>query len=294
MKIGRSAGPLVLSVFVAAGFAHAAVPTSGVARVRLVPYSPTLAAMAFEMGLGDRVVGVSRWARLPAGEARPVIGDAVSVDVEALVAVRPDVVVVQGERIAGFDAVARIAPSVRVEAVRIERLEDIAPAARRLAVLADGSSGAEGAVADFERALAALRAASEPASRPRVLFVLGTSRPTVAGPGTFLADLIRLCGGINAGDDVPGRVLWRPADLESIARAAPDVLICQVGEGEAAGAARTWWLSRTLIPAARTGRVFVVEEPEWTIPSLAFARFVPRLKEMLAPPAGAAPPPAVK
>ncbi len=272
-----------------AGFARAAPTTSRVDGVRLVPYSPTLAAMAFEMGLGDRVVGVTRWTRLPGGETRPVVGDAVSVDVEALLAVRPEVVAVQGERIAGFDALARIAPTVRVEPLRVERLDDIAPAARRLAALAGGSAAAEAVVTRFERTVSDLRTARTPGVRPRVLFVLGTTRPTVAGPETFLADLIRLCGGVNAGDDIPGRVLWRPADLESIARASPDVLICQVGDGEAAGAARDWWRARTLVPAARTGRVFVVEEPEWTIPSLAIAGFAGRLKAMIAEPGDASP-----
>jgi iron complex transport system substrate-binding protein len=287
-RIVRSA---VLAGCVAAGGARAAASTSDVAGIRLVPYSPTLAAMAFEMGLGDRVVGVTRWARLPRGQVRPVVGDAVSVDVEALLAVRPEIVAVQGERIAGFDALARIAPAVRVETIRIERLEDIAPAARRLAALAGGGGAAEAAVTRFERTVSDLRAARAPDVRPRVLFVLGTTRPTVAGPETFLADLIRLCGGLNAGDDIPGRVLWRPADLESIARASPDVLICQVGDGEAAGAARAWWLARTLVSAARTGRIFVVEEPEWTIPSLSIAGFAQRLRTMIAEPGDAPPGP---
>lgn len=250
---------------------------------RIVPFSPTLAAMAFETGLGDRVVGVSRWTRLPRGESRPVVGDAVSVDVEALLAVRPDVVLVQGERIAGLDAARRLAPALHVEPMRIERLGDIAPAARRLAELAGATAASRAAIREFERTLEALRAAPAPAVRPRVLFVLGTTRPTVAGPETFMADLIGLCGGRNAGDDIPGRARWRPTDLESIAQAAPEVLICQAGDGESAAAARAWWLARSVIPASRAGRVFVVEEPEWTIPSLAIARFAPRLRTMIVP-----------
>lgn len=267
-----------------AAVATAAAPTGDTARVRLVPYSPTLSAMAFEMGLGDRVVGVTRWARLPHGEKRPVVGDAASVDVEALLAVRPDVILVQGERIDGFDAIARLAPAVRIETVRIERLDDIAPAARRVASLARGGPDAEASVARFEQTLAGMRTAGTTNPTPRVLFVLGTTRPTVAGPGTFMADLIDLCGGRNAGDDIPGRALWRAADLESIARAAPDVVICQSDAGSSAAAAREWWMARTLVPAARKGRVFVVDESEWTIPSLGLAGLAPRLREMIATP----------
>lgn len=263
---------------------RAAEPALVAPPVRIVPYSPTLSAMAFEMGLGDRVVGVTRWARLPAGEQRPIVGDAASADIEALLAVRPDVILVQGERIAGFDALARLAPSIRVESVRIERLDEIAPAARRLAALAGGGDAAEAAVVRFERTLADLRAAPVPAVRPRVLFVLGTTRPTVAGPGTFVADLIGLCGGVNAGDEIPGRVLWRSADLETIARAAPDVVVCQAGEGTSAEAARAWWRAREILPAARSGRVFAVAEPEWTLPSLHLASLAPRLKAMISPP----------
>jgi ABC-type Fe3+-hydroxamate transport system substrate-binding protein len=125
---------------------------------------------------------------------------------------------------------------------------------------------ARAAIADFERAVAAPPAES-PGPPPRVIFVLGAARPTAAGPGTFVGDLIEHCGGVNAGRDVAGPLSWRPTDVESIARAAPDVLICQVDESESAEAARAWWLARTMIPAARSGRVVVVDEPEWTIPS---------------------------
>ncbi|MBM4156977.1 MAG: hypothetical protein FJ221_18425 [Lentisphaerae bacterium] len=287
---GRAAGRrgrariAALAAMCAAAAARAATDPAAASNPppRLVPFSPTLAAMAFETGLGDRVVGVSRWTRLPANEKRPVVGDAVSVDVEALLAVRPGVVLVQGERIAGLDAARALAPAIHIEVARIERLADIAPAARRLVDLARGDESSRAIVDGFERALEALRATQPPAVRPRVLFVLGTTRPTVAGPETFMADLVRLCGGVNAGDDIPGRARWRPADLESIARAAPEVLICQAGEGESADAARAWWLARTVIPAARAGRVFVVEEPEWTIPSLGTARLAPRLRTMIA------------
>lgn len=284
---GLSLRPVVAVACVLSGLfpapGRSADPAPAAPSVRIVPYSPSLSAMAFEMGLGDRVVGVSRWSRLPAGEKRPIVGDAAAVDVEGLLSVRPDVILVQGERIAGLDALARLAPSVRVESVRIERLDEIAPAARRLAALAGGGDAAEAAVVRFERTLAALRAAPAPAVRPRVLFVLGTTRPTVAGPGTFIADLIGLCGGTNAGDDIPGRGLWRSADLETISLAAPDIVVCQAGEGASAGAARAWWLARELLPAARSGRVVAVAEPEWTIPSLHIAALAPRLKEMISP-----------
>lgn len=279
----RTAGFAIIARGLAAGIGLAAVTRIGAQeepRPRLVPYSPALAALAFELGLGDRVAGVARWTRLPPGETRPIVGDAASVDVESLLAARPDIVFVQGERIAGFDVLARLAPSIRVDPLRIETLADIAPAARRMAALGGAGPAAESAIADFERAVAALPAAP-PGSTPRVIFVLGAARPTAAGPGTFVGDLIEHCGGVNAGRDVAGPLSWRPTDVESIARAAPDVLICQVDESESAEAARAWWLARTMIPAARSGRVVVVDEPEWTIPSLRTAQFIPRMAAMI-------------
>lgn len=260
-----------------------AAPAADDGGPRIVAYSPSLSALVFELGLGDRVVGVPRWARLPPGVRRPVVGDALTVDAEAIVAVRPTLILVQGARIPGFDAVRSLDPSIRIEPFEIESLDDVGRAALRICDLCGRPPAARARCAGFAGRLAALRARPAPPTRPRVLFVMGTDRPTAAGPGSFVADLIETCGGANAGADLPGATRWRATDLEAIARARPDVIVCQTEPGQAADAARAYWSRWPEIPAARAGRVFAVVEPEWTIPSMAILDRADALERMLFP-----------
>lgn len=281
---------LVLALTVTAcGRRDAAAPAGSEGpHPRIVAYSPALAALAFEVGAGDHVVGISRWSRLPAGIRRPVIGDAATADTERLLSVRPDLVLVQHADPALFEALRKIAPQVRVESFEIEALDDIPRAARRIAALTGAPDRGEAPAAAFETHLARIRAAAGGRPAPRVLFVMGAERPAAAGPGTFLAGLIEVCGGTSVGGQLPGQGRWRETDLESILRAAPEVLICQANPGGEA-AARAHWMRWPDLPAARAGRVFIVSDPDWTIPTLALAGKLDRMFEWIhgAPPPSA-------
>ena len=61
---------------------------------RIVALSPSSTEMLFEMGLGTRVMGTVEWADFPeAAKAIPRIGSYAGINIEALVALRPDLVV---------------------------------------------------------------------------------------------------------------------------------------------------------------------------------------------------------
>ena len=50
--------------------------------------------MLFALGVGDRVIGVTRWCRFPKeATTRPPLGDLYQPNIEAMVAARPDLIV---------------------------------------------------------------------------------------------------------------------------------------------------------------------------------------------------------
>jgi iron complex transport system substrate-binding protein len=55
------------------------------------------------------------------------------------------------------------------------------------------------------------------------MYLLSADPPMIAGPGTFVDDLIRIAGGENVFADV--RQLWPQISLEEIVRRQPDVII---------------------------------------------------------------------
>ncbi len=255
-------------------------PDEGPAR-RIITFSPALTDIAFEIGLGDKVVGVTDFCSLPEGVERPRLGDAQNFSSEALLNAAPDLIVTQSrpERFAG---VRDIAPEVRVERIVIEELEHVPTAAETLARLTGRPGLAEPHIGEFHNRLRAVLSMVEGLSRPRVLFVMGTDRPVVAGQGSFIADMIEVAGGVNAGADIPGRQRWNDTHIDHIFAARPDVIVCQSLTGDP-DEARDYWLAWDQLPAAEAGRVFVVTDPSWSIPTLDLASKAERLAEMVHP-----------
>ena len=89
--VRRSGFGLTLLLTLAVGAVHAA-PAQ-----RIVSLAPHLTELAFAAGAGDRIVATVEYSDHPdAARNIPRIGDAFRVDLERLVALRPDAVLVPG------------------------------------------------------------------------------------------------------------------------------------------------------------------------------------------------------
>ncbi len=271
--------PLALSTAAAQPPGTAPAP-----RVRIVSFSPAITDILFDMGLGGEVVGVTSHCRPPAGVDRPRVGDALTLNAAVILKARPDVIFTQSDP-GKFQAVQDLDPRVRVVQLTLERLADVPRAMERIGQVAGRADLAAAARRRFEQAVDAVRRRVAGRPRPRVLFVMGTERPGVAGSNNFLADLIAAAGGINAGADIPGLQRWPRTHIDAIVGAAPDVVVCQeLGRGRQ-GEARRYWLQWKGLPAARSGRVFVVDDPRWTWPTPRLAELAGELAEMIHGPA---------
>ncbi len=62
----------------------------------------------------------------------------------------------------------------------------------------------------------------------------------------------------------------------------PEVLVCWVSPSQES-AARARWGSFTSLPAVAAGRVFIVTDPDWTIPSARTAELAGKLADMIHP-----------
>lgn len=229
---------------------------------RLASFSPAMTAMLFAMDLGAQVVGVTRFCELPPGEERPVLGDAVTVSAEAVLAARPDVLLIQSDP-GRFSAIANLAPDLRIEHFAIETLADIAAAERRLGALAGQPARGEEAALAFEAELAEVRRLGADLPRPRLLFVTGSQNPGAAGTGTFVDELIALAGAENAAAGLRG---WQGVDLEYALSVQPEVLVCWSPEADAARDLARWRALQDL-PAARAGRVIGLTGQSWITPT---------------------------
>ncbi|HUV32900.1 MAG TPA: iron chelate uptake ABC transporter family permease subunit, partial [Devosiaceae bacterium] len=276
---------LILAVVVAAGVALADEPAPSVRpdapRPRIVSFAPAITQILFDMGLGDHVVGVTDLCILPEGVKREKVGDALTVNSRSILAVRPDLIVAQIDP-SRFGGVLAVDPGVKVVELTIMTISDVAAAIDRIGELCGQPERAMQYRVGFDARIDYVRRKVANLPRPRVMFVMGTERPSAAGAGSFMADLIEIAGGANAGADIaPGE--WISTHLGAIRKAAPDILFCQGTFGRQKADLAYWQKNAADMPAVRSARVYAVSDRRWSIPSTYTAELALEMARMIHP-----------
>jgi len=250
-----------------AAIAHAAVvavddagQTVELARpaMRIVALAPHVTELLFAAGAGAKVVGVVAGSNFPAAASHIVeVGDANAIDLERIIALRPDLVVtwpyttsaqlaaIRKRGIPVFTSNARVIDGIAVD---IEHLGD----------LAGTEDVAKRAAAAFRANIEAARQRADAQAGPpvRVFYeIWGTPLFTVGGHH-LISQAITLCGGENvfAALEVAAPVVTE----EAVIAARPQVIVAGADD-----ARRPAWLDAWKrwpeIPAVRDGRLRVVD-----------------------------------
>lgn len=224
---------------------------------RIVSLAPGHTETLFALGAGDRVVGVTvhgDWP--PPARWLPRVGGFGEVDLEAVLSLRPDLVLAAGLQSAGaVPALRRL--GVPTFVLEPTRLEEVLDGIRRVGRLVGAEEAGDGLADRLSSRLAGLRASVATASRPRVFFELSEDLFTV-GPGSFLHDLIRAAGGDNIAGEA-GRPYPR-LSAEAVIASDPEVILLAdhpAGVGIDDVKARPGWAG---ITAVRRGRVLEVDD----------------------------------
>ncbi|HXJ40169.1 MAG TPA: helical backbone metal receptor, partial [Bryobacteraceae bacterium] len=173
---------------------------------RIVSTAPSITETLFAMGLGPRVVGVTIYCKFPADAAKlPKIGTLLKPDVEAILALKPDLVVVQKQPNHLAEELFRLhVPYVEMQS---QNLETIYAGAREIGKAAGASEAAERLVHDMRSQLQEIGKLTAGRPRPSVAFIVGHTagrlEGLVAGSGTsYFSDLLEFGGGANIFSDV--------------------------------------------------------------------------------------------
>jgi iron complex transport system substrate-binding protein len=245
---------------------------------RIVSLSPATTELLFDLGAGDRVVGRTRWCEdPPAALAVPSVGDGFAPNVEAVVARRPDLVVLYHTP-ANAPAVERLeAFGIATISLRTDRLADFARAARLLGAALEVSSRAESLVSTLESQLDLFRSAvpAVPAV-PAIAIISWDNPPIVIGATSFLSEIVTLAGGRNAFGDVEQPSLT--VSVETIAARNPDLILAHGEDSIPAFMTRPEW---QVIGAVRERRLLHVHGTEFGHPSFRVVRAVEQLRDLL-------------
>jgi len=232
-----------------------ATPVAG--SVRVASLAPSLTEILFAVGAGSNVVGRSSACDVPPEVKHiPVVGNFGQPSLEALLRQAPTAVVYVDLEDKGIpSALQRI--GLRPVSVPCRTMDDVPPALRAIGQLTGHSAQAEALAEQFETQLAALRrdiqALENP--RPKVYAEIWSDPVMAVGRRSFIAEIIRLAGGQNVGDDIDRD--YFQASTEWVLQRDPDVILClyMTPAGSAAEKlkARPGW---NVVRAIRTGRVY--------------------------------------
>lgn len=191
---------------------------------RVVTLGPHLAELVCAAGACEQLVAVVAYSDFPASVRRlPVIGDANLVNAEALLALRPSLVLAWqgGTPPLTIDRLRAI--GLRVEPVGIERLGDVAEALEQIGAWLGTAASAHRAAEDYRQRLASLARRYEQARRLRVFYQIETTPPYTVNGRSPISQAIQLCGGDNVFAALP--TLAAPVSDEAVLAAAPEAVI---------------------------------------------------------------------
>ncbi len=235
---------------------------------RIVSLSPHLTELLYAAGAGPRLVGALQHSDFPPqARALPRVGSEAAIDLEAVLALRPDLVVAWPNA-GSLKAVDRLA-ALGLPVFRSEprELEDIARTLEKLGALA-GSRAAAGAEAQrFRARVQALEQAYASRAPVRVFYQVW-DRPLVTVNGAHvITKVMRLCGGDNVFAALP--LIAPEIGREAVLRANPEVIVASGAEGE-----RPAWLDAW---KAFPGLAAVARGHLYSVPPELIQRHTPRI-----------------
>ena len=192
--------------------------------VRIVSLAPNLTEILFELGVGEQVVGVTKYfTDSSQGQQKEVIGDFLNPNLEKIASLKPSLV------IAEHWPSSRTVPRLRefgltvLETLSPTSLEEIYQIIREVGKVVDRSQPAEALIQNMKDRLRVVQErAAQLSERPSVYIEVDLPTWTI-GKRSFITEAFHLCGARNLFDDVEKRALQ--ASKETIIARNPDIIL---------------------------------------------------------------------
>jgi len=254
---------------------------------RIVSVAPSITEILFALGAGDQVVGDTTYCNFPeAAKAKPKVGGYTTPSLEAILALRPDQVIMMKNR----PDVAQKLRQTGIDVVELQPenlagiYESIQVIAEKIGVPARGQA----LIQSIRKQLDGL-SAGPAGPKPKVLFIVGRTPGTVAdligvGRGSYLNDLIGLAGGESVLADT--FVPYPKISMEEIIRRNPDVII-DMGHSEMVSqsqkqAVKQLWKKYPFLRAVQRDAVFPISADYFVTPGPRVVQAVRDIRKMIA------------
>jgi len=226
---------------------------------RLVTLAASLTEIVFDLGLGNRLVGVAQFSDYPpAAKKLPKVGSYIAPDLEKIVALRPDLclAIKDGNPRQVVDRLQSL--GIPVYVVDPRNLPEVIATLKAIGHLLGAGARADELAATLNRRYQRIKNLTAQAKhRPRVFLQIGLAPIVSAGSHTFLNELITTAGGVNL---AAGKTPYPRFSIEEVLARQPQVIIItSMARGGAFEQVKAGWERWRNIPAARNHRIFLVD-----------------------------------
>jgi len=291
-RIFRIGFPLATLVLIAVGVhtAGSEISSPMVPR-RIISLAPNTTEILFALGLGERVVGVSRFCDFPPPVADiPRVGGFTDPNYEAIVSLKPDVVIL----LTSHADVLREMEKLKIRTLPVPH-ETIAETHRAIHIIGEACGASDSAAAlsaDLILREAAVTKAVSGKPNPRVLICIARDMESgdlsgiyVAARGSFHDEILENAGGENAcGDDM---IAYPQVSAEGIIALDPEIIIDLVGEtvpgGKTVDEIVRQWDTLHVVRAVKERRVYALAGDHALRPGPRYVEFLEELATQLHP-----------
>jgi len=259
---------------------------------RVISLSPSITEVLYALQLGNNVVGVTQFCLYPADARRkPKVGGYVDPNMEAMLRLKPDLIVVRKEQ---TDLVQRVR-DLRIPVLPVEHrnTEGILNSFEMLGQVCQRQPQAQSIVSDLRGRIQAIERKTQGVQhKPTVL--VAVDRDTYAkklrwvyvpGEDGFFNSMIRQAGGKNAAP--AGRKGFLQVSSEGIIRMNPDIIIEALPYTRAARQnpedIRKQWDSLPQVAAVRNHRVYLFTDDFMVIPGPRYVQALEKFAQVIHP-----------
>ncbi|SLM49723.1 putative Vitamin B12 import system, periplasmic binding protein BtuF [Nitrospira japonica] len=197
---------------------------------RVVSLAPSITEMLFALGLDEQIVGVTELCDFPAAAlSKPKVGYARH-NLEALIALRPDMIVAPQEFLRS-DVVAKLEElKIPVFLMDAKTVDDILMQIQSLGKIFNKTKVSDEVTGRMRERIAAVAKQIAASNKKRVLYVLNSHPLITVGPGSYIHQMIGLAGGINVAHGAASP--YPTLSIETVLQEDPEVIIFPVGPVE--------------------------------------------------------------
>jgi iron complex transport system substrate-binding protein len=258
---------------------------------RIISMAPSITETLFALGLGDRVVGVTRYCDYPPeAKEKTKIGGYVDPNYEAMISIKPDLVIMLEEHKETRKFMEE--QGIDVLVVNNKDVAGIMDSIEKIGVTCGTEARAKKMVSEINSTIETIKKKTEGLERPRVLVSVGRNFESkgledvyIAGKNGFYDEMVDMAGGVNA--YTSENIKYPQVSSEGIIMMDPQVIVDIITEFDEKNISEKeivkQWQSLPDVSAVKNDRIHVMDRDYAVIPGPRFINILEDFAEIIHP-----------